>query len=163
MRKSPWAGRSLVDTFDENYQIDPVSGCWNWTRHLNEDGYGKVTRDGKKIGAHRYAWERANGRIAPGGMVVRHSCDNPKCVNPDHLHLGTQADNNADMVAKGRHRSPFGSGEAAGHVKLNWPKVREIRRRYAGGGISQRALGLEFGVTQGAVKRIVNHQTWIEL
>ena len=152
---------TIFEEFDQHRQIDPETGCWEWQRSLNAKGYGQVRHDGTAKLAHRAAWERANGGI-PYGQCVLHRCDNRKCVNPNHLFLGSRADNNADMMAKNRHRSPFGSGENAGHVKLNWPKVREIRDRYARGGISQRSLGAEFGVTQGAVKRIVNHQTWIE-
>lgn len=74
-------------------------GCWEWQGQRNEKGYGYWR--GKR--AHRHSWEQANG-VIPAGMFVMHVCDNPPCVRPDHLAIGTAADNTADMLAKGRNR-----------------------------------------------------------
>lgn len=80
--------------------------CWIWRGAVTAPmGYGNVKVDGRNIGAHRRAWELAHGPI-PEGMFVLHRCDNPPCVNPAHLFLGTHADNMADMKAKGRVRKP---------------------------------------------------------
>ena len=81
--------------------VEREGDCHVWTGTRYANGYGRVKRDGKAIRAHRYAWERENGPI-PDGMVVRHKCDNPPCVNPDHLEVGTHQDNVDDMIARGR-------------------------------------------------------------
>lgn len=76
-------------------------GCWVWLGAKDRDGYGRVMVDGRTMGAHRIAYEESHGPV-PDGLVVMHSCDNPSCVNPDHLRVGTQAENIQDRDAKGR-------------------------------------------------------------
>lgn len=151
---------TVLETFDDWWVEDEKTGCWEWVRSRNASGYGQVRRDGKPALAHRVSWERKNGPITDG-LWVLHRCDNPACVNPDHLFLGTVRDNNADMVRKGRHRGADGAGERGRRAKLNWDQVNEIRRRYAAGGISQRALGVEYGVIQATIKSIVLGHTWV--
>ncbi len=82
----------------------PATGasCWIWAASRNPEGYGHFFFDGQVIGAHRYSWIRKFGAI-PDGLCVLHRCDNPRCVNPEHLFLGTKDDNNQDKVKKGRH------------------------------------------------------------
>lgn len=81
-------------------------GCWEWTATQHDsDGYGSSFCGGRRLLAHRVAWTLANGPI-PDGLHVLHRCDNPRCVNPAHLFLGTQADNNRDLAQKGRHGRP---------------------------------------------------------
>ena len=86
-------------------------GCWEWQGSRFRNGYGRICVRGKRIGTHRYVWEVERGAIPPG-MCVLHRCDNPRCVRPDHLFLGTNSDNTQDMVQKRRHRGGGGrSGE----------------------------------------------------
>lgn len=91
---------------ETRYTIDPDTGCWNWIRSKNKDGYGRVFDwENKKLKyAHRVSYEVHKGTI-PQGLMVLHDCDNPSCVNPDHLHIGTAAMNAAECIARGRHNS----------------------------------------------------------
>jgi hypothetical protein len=99
----------------------------------------------------------AHGNI-PDGMMVLHRCDNPPCVNPDHLFLGVAADNSADMVAKGRGNGPRGDSHCSS--KLTENDVRQIRSLYASGEYSMRQLAKRFGVGSDQISRIVNRQKW---
>ena len=81
--------------------------CWVWTAYRNHDGYGRFWLNGKSVTASRYSYELENGPI-PGGLIVCHRCDTPACVRPDHLFLGTQADNISDAFSKGRKVAPAG-------------------------------------------------------
>lgn len=92
----------------------PVHGqCWTWMGFLPR-GYGQITVDGRKIGAHVYSWQLANGRPVPERKIVLHKCDRGYCVNPDHLVIGSHWDNSKDMVAKGRGNKGLRLG-ADGH------------------------------------------------
>jgi len=94
-------------TVEERFwaKVDKTDSCWVWTGATLRRGYGQIRIPVKKAKqAHRLSWEIHNGPI-PDGMLVCHKCDNPPCVNPAHLFLGTQSDNNKDCVRKGRHRS----------------------------------------------------------
>ena len=95
----------IKQTFESFIEREPMSGCWIWTGMANEAGYGRYRPDGrKKVFAHRAAFEMHKGAI-PDGAMVCHVCDNPACVNPDHLYLGSAADNMRDKVARGRSRN----------------------------------------------------------
>jgi len=109
---------------------EPNSGCWLFDGSWNVDGYGRIRIEGKLVGAHRASYELHKGQIPPG-MLVRHTCDNPPCCNPDHLLLGTKKDNAADMMKRGRRVGPIGAD--CHSAKLTHDDVREIRRRRASG------------------------------
>jgi hypothetical protein len=83
----------------------PDGGCWLWTGAVSWDGYGAFRGPNGTIRAHRFAWTLTNGQI-PNGLLLRHACDVPKCVNPDHLSTGTAKDNHEDWVARGRKSRP---------------------------------------------------------
>lgn len=90
--------------FGRLYQVDLVTGCWNWTGKIKEGRYGTIKLDRvREAYAHRVSWMLHRGDI-PEGMCVCHHCDNTRCVNPDHLFIGTQPDNIGDMVSKNRQR-----------------------------------------------------------
>jgi hypothetical protein len=82
----------------------PECGCWLWSGHLTNMGYGQLKFKGKRIAAHRAAWESYRGPI-PKGMFACHKCDTPACVNPDHLYIGTAMQNSRDRIARGRHNA----------------------------------------------------------
>ncbi len=126
-------------------------GCIEWRGRLHPAGYGTFSVRGRNVLAHRAAYAAAHGPIA-AGMVVCHSCDNPPCVNPEHLFLGTQADNLADMTAKGR-------ANRRGPAKLTIDSVAQIRTLIAQGW-QQSDIGPAFGVTDGAVYHIKHGLTW---
>jgi DNA-binding XRE family transcriptional regulator len=126
-------------------------GCWDIVAGRPPKRYGRVRIDGQLVQAHRFVWELTYGPI-PKGMKVCHDCDNPSCVNPEHLFLGTQKDNMQDAVRKGRMYQP--------KVKLTGAQVVEIRERYAIGGITQRELGEEFGVDRRTVTQVVTGANW---
>ena len=137
---------------------EPVdNGCWLWRGLLTKQGYGllKWTRPGLPIQtrAHRVAFAAYHGE--PGCLHVCHRCDNPACVNPDHLFLGTPADNMADRDAKGRQPKGIKNGSAV----LTEAQVREIRRLVAGG-MSMTDTASHYGVNHATVWRVVNGKGW---
>jgi hypothetical protein len=135
------------------------ANCWNWQASRDQDGYGvfNAKHDGivyKR--AHRYSYALHYGRI-PEGMMILHSCDNPSCVRPDHLSLGTGAENMADKIAKGRARVP--AGEQHSFAKLTREQAEAILhdpRPYA-------QLAAEYGVHAGTISSLKNRDSWPEL
>jgi hypothetical protein len=130
------------------------TGCWLWTGVTN-GRYGNVTRDGKRLLAHRHAYERAFGPI-PDGAVVMHACDTPLCVRPAHLSLGTQADNLADARGKRRLRLDGTYNPAA---KLTPEQVIAIRADTR----TQRVIAAEYGCSQPLVAAIKARKVWAHL
>lgn len=142
-------------------RVDRTGECWNWTGSGKGvgAGYGQISRGGDKgqsVLVHRLSWELHNGEI-PNGLHVLHRCDNPRCVRPDHLFLGTNADNMADKVSKRRHRTP--NGEGNGSAKLTTEAVFQIRSQYESG-LSQSNIAAAFGVSQTLVSAIVRRRLW---
>lgn len=134
------------------------NACWGWIAMRDLDGYGMIWPGGAKgpmLKASRVSWEIHFGPI-PSGLSVLHTCDNPSCVNPSHLFLGTQKDNRQDATRKGR----TAKGEENGSAKLTEPQVRDIRARYVEGGITMRTLAKMFGVHPGTIGDILHRQIW---
>jgi HNH endonuclease len=138
------------------------AGCWEWQAGKDWDGYGtiKVKSETLKrsVGAHRVSYVLHFGEIPPG-MIVRHTCDNPSCVNPGHLLLGTTADNMADKVRRGR--LPDQRGEKNPHNKLKEETVRQIFALASGPSPPrQRDIAAQFGVCQMTVSLIKQRKIW---
>lgn len=157
------ASQGLSPTFPERFwnKVQKTDGCWIWTAATDHNGYGAIMSRGKRpgncmIGAHQGSWLLNRGPI-PDGKCVLHACDQPLCVRPDHLWIGTQLDNVRDMIAKGR----MAFGEKRAFAKLKWTQVRQIRLKYARGGITYRELANEFGVHCGTVGQIIRRNKWI--
>ena len=135
--------------------------CWEWIGHRKDTGYGRypVRRVGSKwtsIGAHRVAWFLSFGDI-PDGVCVLHKCDNPPCVRPEHLFLGSMADNVSDCMQKRRHVSH--RGEKHGMSKLTATQALEIVKLRRNGSLLE-DIGRRFGITGAAVRSIVTGRTW---
>lgn len=134
--------------------------CWIWTGAKFVGGYGQMRmggRQGRLIKTHRISYEINVGELQ-GNILVCHHCDNPICVNPDHLFQGTHQDNADDKVSK--NRSAVLAGEDNPSSKLAYSQVVEIRNRYAIGNVTQRTLAKEFDVDQQVIWSIVNYRTW---
>lgn len=133
---------SDLEMFNDRYLPEPMSGCWLWIGAYNKDGYGTLTVSGKRRRAHRAAWEIFKGPI-PDNLLVCHKCDNPACVNPDHLFLGSPLDNMTDMIKKGRSVRIF---------KIPTDTVRSIREFNGSGNLAAKI----YGVSVSAACRIRN-------
>lgn len=148
---------SIERRFWKKVRITP--GCWTWTAALNNYGYGAIGsggRGGPTLGSHRVSWEIHNGPI-PYNFHVLHKCDNPKCVNPDHLFLGTHAENMADRDAKGRQSRTMGS--AHGRAKLTEAQVLAIREDSR----LHREISIEYGIDKAVVSRIKRRKLWAHI
>jgi len=135
-----------------------VGDCREWAGARNHNGYGRVQIGRRRLLAHRAAWEIAQGPI-PAGLHVLHHCDNPPCVKPAHLWLGTDADNVHDMDAKGRRVVKTTRGEQHPAALLTEAAVRVIRDRLREGR-SHVSLGVEYGVDRSTITRLARGQTW---
>lgn len=133
--------------------------CWLWTAYERPDGYGQLRVEGRGIVAHRVSWMLHYGPI-PDGLFVCHKCDVRLCVNPNHLFLGTAADNQTDMAAKGRGRGGEKRGDKNSNAKLTSHQVAEIRQLYAQGSGSCRSLAKQFGVSKSMINYIVRGLNW---
>lgn len=161
------ATRSLHERFlekvDREGPIHEVLGtaCWVWLGTRTSRGYGHISVGSRKerrtIYAHRYALESALGRDLEVSECALHRCDNPWCVNPEHLLAGSQADNMRDMRSKGRARKVRGSEHPK--AKLTLAIVQELRTRRAGG-TTIAELATELGMSQSAVSQAVRGETW---
>ena len=148
---------TVLERFNAKWEPVPHCGCWLWTACVRQsDGYGTLGIKGKTKAAHRVSWEIHNGPI-PEGLCVLHRCDVPTCVNPDHLFLGTKADNTADMIAKGRAKG-YTPGETHHNSKLTRSEVLEIR---SGRGVFEKyELAEMYGVSCNNISQIQTRKRW---
>jgi hypothetical protein len=131
--------------------------CWLFTGYRNKYGYGVIWNGRRTRMAHHIALELAGWILPFEWSQALHKCDNPPCVRPDHLRIGTAQDDADDMTAKGRRAV----GERNGMAKLRGQgDADEIRRLYQEGGITQEALGQQFGVTQTTISRVLRSEAW---
>jgi hypothetical protein len=147
----PWnkgLSTPIAERFNSKVDKSNPEGCWLWLGHRSSGGYGKL---GNKI-ASRISWEITNGAI-PEGLDVCHHCDNPPCVNPNHLFLGNASDNIKDAVSKGRinHR-----GEKNSNAKITYSLAEEIRNSC----LPYRKLAEIYGLSKAAIYYIKNNITW---
>lgn len=151
--------KSNEERFWEN--VKKTKKCWLWKGGKTSGGYGAFNAANNIHGAHRYSYELHNGPI-PEGLWVLHTCDNPSCVNPAHLFIGTQQENIEDMIEKGRGN--FAKGEAHYQDKLTWREVRLIRKIYKKHSFSktQQQLADRFGVNQQTISEIIRGDIWKE-
>jgi len=130
--------------------------CWLWLGHTTR-GYGRIKVNGKMVGTHQFSYELHKGKI-PNGLLVCHSCDNPSCVNPKHLWLGTQKENMEDCKRKGRIYER--SGEKNPNARLTQKQVDKIREMYATGKYFQKEIGKMFSVKQDVISKITTKTKW---
>ena len=147
--------------------VDMAGDCWTWTGSVNAWGYGAFMpyRARTHVAAHRYSWVLHNGPI-PDGLCVLHRCDNPPCVNPAHLYVGTHKNNSDDKRAKGRDFHPLGEDHAMS--KLRDCDVLRIRELYSFRGVgdgkmSGVALSREYGVTPETIYAIIQRRNWTHI
>lgn len=136
--------------------LDPGSGCWLWEEHLDKRGYGKVRNGAEKLFAHRASYSAFVGKI-PDHLFVCHKCDTPACVRPEHLFLGTPADNMADMVAKKRSARGFKEGWYS--RKANRFRIEDVRY-IKSSNLRICELARYFEVSETAIDDILRGRTW---
>jgi hypothetical protein len=141
----------MLDRFMDKVSPEPNSGCWLWTSSVDSTGYGTFWKDRTAQKAHRLSYQIHRGDI-PAGMQVCHKCDNPLCVNPDHLFVGTLQDNMKDRNAKRRNAK----GERIWKAKLNEQDIVDIRASDESGV----SLGRKYGVGSGVISRIKLKRAW---
>jgi len=146
---------SPEERFFSKVSVSDPDSCWEWQGRKLKDGYGAFHFQGKRVIASRFAWTLFYGEI-PKGMYVLHKCDNPACVNPRHLFLGTQKENMEDAALKLRKSGPHN-----GRTKLSWPQVDTIRILLQRGWSTYRLAKL-FGVDHKTIWQIREGKTWRE-
>lgn len=136
--------------------VKKTDTCWLWIGSKFENNYGKFWVSGKNRKAHRVSYEIHKGDI-PKGMFVCHSCDNPSCVNPEHLFVGTPKDNTRDKFAKGRDNTPKGAGHyAAKLTEHDIPLIRQAHQE----GFTQKVIATTFGVSNATIRDILTRKIW---
>ena len=156
---------TVLQKWERRYIPEPNSGCHLWLCYYNEHGYGQTRVGGRKgcnILAHRLAWELFRGPI-PDELFVLHRCDNPACVNPDHLYVGTQVDNEADVARRkrwgGPRNLPCGAKHHHATAKLTSEQVRAIRVDLR----PQSEIARSYGVAQAAISRLKNGHSYTHI
>jgi hypothetical protein len=156
--------RKNSDTLETAIELktfpEPMSGCYLWHGAITGDGYPRIRWQGKILLVTRVVYKIAKG-VEPGELMVCHKCDNPYCVNPDHLFLGTALDNNRDRMMKGRNAKNH-CGEKNNRAKFTNEEVNQIRAEYIKRSFDHgtSAIARRYGVAQGTIWNIINNKTW---
>lgn len=156
--------KTYIERFWEKVEIGEAGDCWEWTAYKTKKGYGRFQLSGSPERAHRVAWALTFGPV-PDGLFVCHHCDNPGCVNPAHLFIGTNSDNQLDSVCKGRHKGWRGmrtsmEGTNNGQAKLIESDVLEIRRLAIETSLNNCEISKRFPVGEQQIGRIINRKRW---
>jgi len=158
-----------IDVYNANIQkiikqkskLDPETGCWNWQGAKGPRKYGSMRYKGKTNTPHKVSRIVFNGPVPPG-MIVRHLCNNQRCVNPEHLGIGTQKENVRDTIEAGRFNKPKGSKHP--NAKLTEDDVREIRELFKEAHLSKSEFceyqACFYNISPGTISDIINRKTW---
>lgn len=144
---------SLLEKYE--YYVVKQDGCWRWTGPKNQQGYGILSLKHIVISSHRFSYEHYIGPI-PEGKLIRHSCDNPECSNPEHLSTGDHKENAQDML----DRSRCNVGSRAYNAKLTEEDVINIRAEYKRGEVGYITLGKKYGVSDITIRDIILRKYW---
>lgn len=154
----PTSKKTILEHFESKFIPESNTGCWLWVPGSSKYGLFCIKRVPRL--AHRISWVLYRGPI-PDGLLVCHKCDVPRCVNPEHLFLGTYLDNNLDRVSKGRSRYNPSRGEKSFFSKLTESQVKEIRKRHQPGVRGALiVLAKDFGITHTYLNKIIRRKTW---
>lgn len=146
-----------VERFNNGYIVNEQTGCWEWQKNIQINGYGHMKHSGKARSAHRVSYEMHNGEI-PKGFYVLHKCDNRCCVNPQHLFVGTASDNRKDMQSKGRHAH----GERVNTAKMTEAQIIEIYA-LSDGGLGSPRIAKKYGISTTMAWNIKTGKSWSHL
>lgn len=149
----------LHERFWEKVEIGASDECWEWQRATSDYGYGRFKIGDRTRYAHRVAYRMLIGPI-PGGRQINHHCHNPPCVNPDHLYLGTQEQNNRDCQLAERHNAPAGTDFSHG---FDADTVREIRTRYERDDVTYADLAEQYDVMEETIGQIIRRDTYKDI
>lgn len=146
--------QNTIQDFWNKVDIKTPNECWIWQGHTER--YGHISYQGKKWGAHRLSWTLSNSKDIPNDMYVCHHCDNPRCVNPNHLFLGTTQDNTRDKTIKGRQTK----GEEFWSSKLTEQDILDIRNMPYGNRGDNKRIQLKYNISGVQVRNIINRKHW---